>query len=115
MAIATSIQPTRAISADDLVAAFEQNGLAAERELADVVLVVSGVVATVQRGRTVGLVVNMPASVFGTVACTFPDAAFDALAALRRGDRVVVEGTFAGGKSLTVRLRACRIVTESTP
>lgn len=115
VAITTSIQPTRAISADDLVAAFEQNALAAERGFAGLVLAVTGKVGTVQRGRSVGLVVNMPASIFGAVACSFPDSAFDELAALRRGDAVVIEGGFSSGKSLTVRLRGCRIVSAREP
>ena len=115
VAIATRIQPVRAIGADDLVAAFEQNSLAAEREFAGLLLAVTGKVGTVQRGRSVGLVVNMPASIFGAVACAFPDSAFDELAALRRGDAVVIEGGFSSGKSLTVRLRGCRLVTETSP
>ncbi len=114
-AIATPAQPVHAISADDLVAAFEENALAAEREFAGLVLAVTGKVGTVQRGRSDGLVVNMPASVFGTVACSFPDIAFDELAALRRGDAVFIEGAFSLGKSLTVRLRGCRIVSAREP
>lgn len=44
-----------------------------------------------------------------------PDTAFDELVMLRRGDTVVIEGAFSSGKSLTVRLRECRIVSAREP
>ena len=105
----------RAINADDLVAAFEENGLAAERQFAGQLLSVTGEVGTVHRARSGALVVNMPASIVGAVACAFPETAFDELAALRRGQRLVVVGECVSGRSLTVRLKDCAIPRVPDP
>jgi hypothetical protein len=108
--------PVRAISADALVATFEENGLAAERAFTGCLLVVSGDVASVHRGRSGGPVVSIAASAFlGAVECSFPESAFDELAELRRGQRIVVVGEFAGERMLRVRLQGCGIVRELPP
>ncbi len=104
----------RRISADDLVSSVEQNRLHAEREFSDQWLEVEGLVGTVQRAKAGGLVVYIPASIFGSVACYFADGAFDELAGLSRGDEVVIEGKVAAGPlGLTVRLLNCEIVEMS--
>ncbi len=102
------------ISADDLLSVVEQNRLTAERDFADQWLEVEGLVGTVQRAKAGGLVVYIPASIFGSVACYFTDGAFEDLAGLTRGDSVVIEGKVAAGRvGLTVRLLRCEIVQMS--
>lgn len=100
--------PVRVLSADELVSAFEQDGAAAERRFAGLPLVVSGVVASLHRGRAGGLVVNLRGSVFGVVACSLEQVTCGELAGLQRGTEVTVEGTFLGGRGLTVRVEGCR-------
>lgn len=100
------------ITADDLVATVEQNALHAEEQFAGQWLEVEGLVGTVRRAKAGGLMIYMPGSVFGTVACSFADGHFEELAGLRREDRVVVEGKVAdGAMGLTVRLYQC-VITE---
>ena len=102
------------ISADDLLSVVEQNRLTAERDFADQWLEVEGPVGTVQHAKAGGLVVYIPASIFGSVACYFPDGAFEELAGLTRGDHVVIEGKVAAGPvGLTVRLLKCQIIQMS--
>ncbi len=98
------------ITADDLVATVEQNAIHAEVEFAGQWLEVEGLVGTVRRNKAGGLMIYIPASVFGTVACSFADGHLEELAGLRRGDRVVVEGKVAdGAMGLTVRVNQCMI------
>ena len=100
------------ITADDLVATVEQNAIRAETEFSGQWLEVEGLVGTVRRNKAGGLMIYIPASVFGTVACSFADGHQEELASLRRGDRVVVEGKVADGAiGLTVRVNQC-VITE---
>lgn len=107
--LAPANNPVLAIDVDELAGAFEHNGLAAERRFGGQLVAVTGPVATVFRGKA-ALYVTMLGGEFGSLLCAFPEDAIDDLVELRRGDVLVIEGTVPAGRTMTVRLRECRII-----
>ena len=101
------------VHARKLHAAFEANEIAAEQEYKPDDLLVNGVVSGVVR-RSGRIVVELESGdAYWPVLCRFAEAEADTVAALEKGEPVLVICRFAGRWARSIVLDGCRL-TEGT-
>jgi hypothetical protein len=94
------------VSAENLIAAYEENEVAADRQYKDHSIVVTGTVDRIGKDIIDKMYVAMKGGGVWGVQCMFDDAHETQLASVRKGEKVTMIGTVRG-KMGNVILRDC--------
>lgn len=101
--------PTIEISASQLYADYEANGVAADEKYKGKVLLVTGVVNNIDKDILDAIYVTLKADeYFGDVQCYFADSHTKTAAQLSKGQKITVKGK-CDGKLMNVALKGCTI------
>lgn len=100
------------VKATDLYADYKANQVAADGKYKGKLLEITGEVDTIGKDVLDTLYVTLKGDAyFGNVQCYFPDSAADALAKLKSGDNVVIQGK-GDGYLMNVSVKDCALVTD---
>jgi hypothetical protein len=98
------------ISAEDLFAEYEKNGVAADNKFKGKEIEVSGEIESIDKDFLDELFVNLKGDEIGMlgVQCYFKDKNNNDLSNLKKGDSITIIG-IGNGKTINVTLKKCRL------
>ena len=104
-----NVKPEYTVSAQELYKAYEDNGVAADEKYKDKVILVNGIVETIDKDITDAIYVTLKTSMYlASVQCLFADSHTKEAAGLKKGMKVSIKGK-VDGKLGNVILRGCTI------
>ena len=105
----TAQNPPLEVSANQLYADYEANGVSADQQYKDKVLQVTGVVNNIDKDIMDQVYVTLKGDgVIGDVQCFFSDDYINEAAQLQKGQKITVVGK-CEGKMMNVMLKGCSI------
>ena len=107
-----NVKPEYTVSAQELYKAYEDNGVAADEKYKDKVILVNGIVETIDKDITDAIYVTLKTSMYSaSVQCLFANSHTKEAASLKKGTKVSIKGK-VDGKLGNVILRGCTLESK---